>query len=73
MRKLQLMSIREAAQTGILSEYALRMMIKRGKLPAIFVGKKALINYEALCNMIARRTGGEIGNENVEDTTEGTE
>ena len=73
MRKLQLMSIREAAQTGILSEYALRMMIKRGELPAIFVGKKALINYEALCNMIARRTGGEIGNENVEDTTEGTE
>lgn len=73
MRKLQLMSIREAAQTGILSEYALRMMIKRGELPAIFVGKKALINYEALCNMIARRTGGEIGNENAEDTTEGNE
>lgn len=73
MRKLQLMSIREAAQTGILSEYALRMMIKRGELPAIFVGKKALINYEALCNMIARRTGGEIENENAEDTTEGTE
>ena len=67
------MSIREAAQTGILSEYALRMMIKRGELPAIFVGKKALINYEALCNMIARRTGGEIVNENAEDTTEGTE
>ena len=73
MRKLHLMSIREAAQTGILSEYALRMMIKRGELPAIFVGKKALINYEALCNMIARRTGGEIANENAEDTTEGTE
>lgn len=73
MRKLQLMSIREAAQTGILSEYALRMMIKRGELPAIFVGKKALINYEALCNMIARRTGGEIENKNAEDTTEGTE
>ena len=53
MRKLHLMSIREAAQTGILSEYALRMMIKRGELPAIFVGRKALINYEALCNMIA--------------------
>lgn len=70
MRKLQLMSIREAAQTGILSEYALRMMIKRGELPAIFVGKKALINYDALCNMIAKRTGGEIENENMEDRIE---
>ncbi|MCH5193714.1 MAG: excisionase family DNA-binding protein [Oscillospiraceae bacterium] len=73
MRKLHLMSIREAAQTGILSEYALRMMIKRGELPAIFVGKKALINYDALCNMIAKRTGGEIENENMEDRIEVTQ
>lgn len=32
-----------------MSEHALRIMLKAGKLPAIFIGKKALINYDKLC------------------------
>lgn len=44
-----MMTIREIAGTGLLSEHALRMMLKAGKLPAIFIGKKALINYDKLC------------------------
>lgn len=44
-----MMTIREIAGTGLISEHALRMMLKAGKLPAIFIGKKALINYDKLC------------------------
>lgn len=44
-----MMTIREIARTGLMSEHALRMMLKAGKLPVIFIGKKALINYDKLC------------------------
>lgn len=44
-----MMTIREIAGTGLMSEHALRMMLKAGKLPAIFIGKKALINFDKLC------------------------
>ena len=45
----RMMTIREIASTGLLSEHALRLMLKEGKLPAIYIGKKALINYDRLC------------------------
>lgn len=41
----RMMTVRQVARTGLLSEHALRLMLKAGKLPAIFVGNKALINY----------------------------
>ena len=44
-----MMTIHEIAGTGLMSEHALRIMLKAGKLPAIFIGKKALINYDKLC------------------------
>ena len=47
--KPRMMTIREIASTGLLSEHALRLMLKEGKLPAIYIGKKALINYNRLC------------------------
>ena len=47
-----MMTVRQIAKTGILSEYALRAMLKEGKLPAIYVGNKALINYDMLCEQI---------------------
>jgi hypothetical protein len=49
-----MMSIREVAKTGLLSEHALRVMLKEGKLPAIYIGKKALINYDQLCEELSR-------------------
>lgn len=45
----KLMTVKQIAETGILSEYCLRRMLKAGQLPAIYSGKKALINYNALC------------------------
>jgi hypothetical protein len=44
-----MMTVREIARTGLLSEHALRLLLKSGKLPAIYIGKKALINYDKLC------------------------
>jgi len=48
--KPKMMTVREVARTGILPEHALRQLLKAGKLPAIYVGRKALINYDRLCD-----------------------
>lgn len=48
----RMMTVRQVAKTGILPEHALRMMLKAGKLPAIYVGSKALINYDRLCEQL---------------------
>lgn len=48
-----MMTVREVAGTGLLSEHALRRLLKAGKLPAIYVGKKALINYDKLCEELS--------------------
>ena len=45
----RMMTIREVASTGVLSEHALRQLLKEERLPAIYVGNKALINYDKLC------------------------
>ena len=51
--KPTMLTIREIARTGILPEHALRILLKAGKLPAIYVGKKALINFDRLCEQLA--------------------
>lgn len=45
-------SIREAARLGPLSEYALRLMEKQGRLPCIYSGRKCLVNYDQLLAML---------------------
>ena len=45
-------SIREAAARGPLSEYCLRLMLKEGKLPGIYSGRKFLVNYEKLLEQL---------------------
>jgi hypothetical protein len=51
--KPTMLSIRQVAQTGLLPEHAIRLLLKEGKLPAIYVGKKALINYEKLVYLLS--------------------
>ena len=46
------MTVKELASTGILSEYCIRRMLKEGKIPAIYTGKKALINFDVLCKQL---------------------
>ena len=45
---VKLMTIKEVARTGILTEYSLRLLVKQNKVPMIKAGKKVLINYDAL-------------------------
>ena len=51
-------SIREFARLGILSEYALRMMARRGDLPGLYVGREFKINM----NVFLRQLNGEEAN-----------
>lgn len=51
-RQPTMMTIREVARTGILSEHALRLMVRDGKLPVLYIGRKALINYDSLCEVL---------------------
>ena len=46
------MTVKEIAQTGLLPETALRRMLKAGQLPAVYSGRKALINYTSLCDYL---------------------
>jgi len=55
--KPRMMTVREIAREGILTEHALRLMLKAGRLPAIYVGTKALINYDRLVEQLASLKG----------------
>lgn len=48
----RMMTVRQIAATGLLPENALRVMLKQGKLPAVFSGRKALINFDLLCEQL---------------------
>jgi hypothetical protein len=44
----KMLTIREVVKTGILSERALRLLVKQGKIPALFIGTKALLDLNAV-------------------------
>lgn len=48
----EMMTIRQIAKTGLLPENALRVMLKQGKIPAVYSGRKALINFDLLCEQL---------------------
>ena len=56
-----MLTVREIARTGLMPEHALRVLLKMGKLPAVYVGKKALINYAALCDQLHALGKGPLG------------
>ena len=52
MGNIKFLSIRETAKAGPLSEYCLRLMLKRGQLPGIYSGVKFLVNYDLLLEQL---------------------
>lgn len=44
-----MMTIRQIANTGLLPENALRVLVRDGVIQAVYSGKKAFINFENLC------------------------
>ena len=57
---VQLLTIRQVAEKGILSEHSLRLMSKRGMLPQIKIGNRVYINYPKLLTQL-EQVGGRIG------------
>jgi len=50
----KMMTIRQIARTGLLSEHALRLFVKQGKIPALYVGSKALLDYATVLGYLTR-------------------
>lgn len=48
----RMLTIREEAKVGPLSEYALRLLLKQGKLPGIYVGSRFLVNHNVLVDCL---------------------
>lgn len=49
----KMMTVRQVAATGILPETAIRRLLKQGKIPAVYSGTKAFINFNQLCDMLS--------------------
>ena len=47
-----MMTVREVAKTGVLPENAIRTMLKKKTIPAVYSGNKALINFDKLCDYL---------------------
>lgn len=48
----KMLTIRQVAATGLLPETALRRLAAEGRLPCIYVGRKALVNFDALIEQL---------------------
>mgnify|MGYP004695167725 CR=1 FL=1 len=51
----KMMTVRQVAKTGMISEYALRQLIKQGKIPCIALEHKVLINFDAFVEQLVNR------------------
>ena len=52
----QMMTVRQIAKTGLLPENAIRVMLKNGQIKAVYSGRKALINFDNLCEYLKMLT-----------------
>ena len=50
----KMMTIHQIAQTGLLPENALRVMVRNGEIPAVYSGSKAFINFDNLCKKLEK-------------------
>lgn len=53
------LTIRQTAKEGPLTEHALRLLEKQGKLPCIYSGRKCLINYDVFLSQL-NSLGGDL-------------
>lgn len=55
----KMITIRQVADTGIMPEHAIRVLVKDNKIPHIKVGNKVLINFTLLCQNLNDMTCGD--------------
>lgn len=51
-KPVSLMTIHEAAQTGIMPENTLRRMCRNNEVPCLHIGKRTLINLDVLVSYL---------------------
>ena len=51
-KPVALMTIHEAAKTGIMPENTLRRMCKNNEVPCLHIGKRTLINFNVLVSFL---------------------
>jgi len=49
----RMMTVKQVAETGLLPETAIRRLLREKKIPAVYSGKKAFINFDILCDMLS--------------------
>ena len=47
-------TVRQIARTGIISDHGLRLLLKQGKIPAFFIGSKALLDFDTVVEYLRR-------------------
>lgn len=52
----KMMTVRQIAKTGLLPENTIRVMLRNGQIQAVYSGKKALINFDNLCDYLRTLT-----------------
>ena len=52
----KMMTVRQIAKTGLLPENTIRVMLRIGQIQAVYSGKKALINFDNLCDYLRTLT-----------------
>ena len=61
VQAINMLTIRQTAKRGPLSEHRLRLMEKQGRLPGIYSGNRFLINYELLLDQLNRQSAERLG------------
>ena len=49
-------TVRQTAATGLISEHALRLLVKEGKCPGIYSGTRFLVNITALSEQLDKES-----------------
>lgn len=50
----KLQTIRQIAKSGLMPEHALRLLIKQGKLPALYINSKALLDITVVIEYVRK-------------------
>lgn len=48
----KMLTVKQVAATGVLPEHAIRVLLKQGKLPAVYSGTTAYINFDLMCEYL---------------------
>lgn len=48
----KMLTVKQVAATGVLPEHTIGVLLKQGKLPAVYSGTTAYINFDLMCEYL---------------------